>query len=135
MLLKAEILRRQSKHGEGKEEPTQASVDKDTWVDIYPIAFVSDTGPNEFQFEEKHQEILDLTHTFLYATVQLVKSDGSEIDGCSKVARVNLFLHSLFGQLDINLNGRTISDGSGTCPYQDYLKTLLAMEKKLRAHI
>ena len=54
-----------------------------------------------------------------------MKSDGSEIAGGSKVVPVNLFLHSLFGLLDIDLNGRTISDGSSTYPYRAYLETLL----------
>ena len=55
-----------------------------------------------------------------------MKSGGSEIDGGSKVAPVNLFVHSLFGQLDIDLNGRTISNGSSTYPYRAYLETLLS---------
>ena len=30
--------------------PTQASVEKGTWVDVHPIASVLDTGPIEFEF-------------------------------------------------------------------------------------
>ena len=55
-----------------------------------------------------------------------MKSDGSELDGGTKISPVNLFLHSLFGRPDINLNGRTISDGSSTYPYRAYLETLLS---------
>ena len=55
-----------------------------------------------------------------------MKSDQSEIDGGSKVAPMNFFLHFLFGQLEIDLNGRTISDGNSTYPYRTYLKTLLS---------
>ena len=94
--------------------PTQTSVEKGIWVDVHQLAFVSDTGPIEFESEEKQQNFSDLTYTLLCVTVQLVKSDGSEKDGGSKVAPVKLFLHSLFGQLDIDLNGRTISDESCT---------------------
>ena len=64
--------------------------------------------------------------------MQLVKSDGSELHGGTKVGPVNLFLHSLSGQLDITLNGRTISDGSSTCPYQAYLETLLSCGKEAK---
>ena len=60
--------------------PTQTSVEKGTWVHVHPKASVSDTGPIEFEFEGKQQEFLDLAHTLLYVTVQLVKSDGSETD-------------------------------------------------------
>ena len=101
-------------------------MEKGAWVDVHPIASVSDIGPIESEFEGKQQKFLDLAHTFLYVTVQLVKSDGSEIDGGSKVSPMNFFLHSLFGQLDIDLNGRTISDGSSTYPHRAYLKTLLS---------
>ena len=65
--------------------------------------------------------------------VQLVKSDGLEIDGGSKVAPVNLFLHFLFGQLDINWNGRTISDGSSTYPYRGYLETLISYREEAKS--
>ena len=64
-----------------------------------------------------------------------MRSDGSEIDGDSKVAPANLFLHSLFGQLDVNLNGRTISDGSSTYPYQAYLETLSYGEETKSTHL
>ena len=50
-----------------------------------------------------------------------------------KVAPVNLFLHSLFGQLDIDLNGRTISDGSSTYPYRAYLETLLSYGEEAKS--
>ena len=36
--------------------PTQKSVEKGTWVDVHPIASVSDTGPIEFEFEGKQQD-------------------------------------------------------------------------------
>ena len=55
-----------------------------------------------------------------------MQSDGSELDCGAKVDPVNLFFHSLLGQLGISLNGRTISDGSSTFPYRAYLETLLS---------
>ena len=98
--------------------PKQTSVDeKDTWTDVHPIVSVSDTRPIEFEFEGKQQEFFDLAHTLLYLTVQLVKSDGSEMGGGSKVGPVRLFFHSSFRQLYISFNGRTISDGSSTYTY------------------
>ena len=97
------------------------SIEKRTWVEVHPITSVSDTGPIEFEFEGKQREFLDLAHTLLYVTIQLVKSDESELDSGTKVNPVNLFLHLLFGQLDISLNGRTMSDGSSIYSYQSYL--------------
>ena len=103
---------------------TQTRVEKGTWVDVHPIASVLRIGSIQFEFKGKQQQFLDLAHMLLYVTVQLVKSDGSEIDCGSKVGRVNLFLHSLFGQLEISLNGRAISGRSSTYLYEAYLETL-----------
>ena len=33
--------------------PTQTSVEEGTWVDVHPVASVSDSGPVEFEFEGK----------------------------------------------------------------------------------
>ena len=106
--------------------PTQTSVTKGVWVDVHPIASVTESGPIEFEFEGKRQEFLDLAHTLLYVKAQIVKADGSPLTAEEKVGPVNLFLHSLFNQLDISLNGRSISDGTPTYPYRAYLETLLS---------
>ena len=113
--------------------PTQTSVEKGTWVDVHPVASVSDTGPIVFEFEGNKREFLDLAHMLLYVTIQPITSDGSGIDGGSKVAPVKLFLHSLFGQLDIDLNGRAVSDLSSTCPYRVYLETLLSYGEEAKS--
>ena len=117
--------------------PTQTSVDKGTWANVRPKASVSDTRPIEFELEVKEQEFLDLAHTLLYVTIQLVTCEIRWIrnrwSGGSKVAPVNLFLHSLFGQFYIDLNGRTISDGSSTYPYQAYLETLLSYGEETKS--
>ena len=63
-------------------------MEKGTWADVHPIASVSDTGTIEFEFEVKQQEVLDLAHTLLYVTVQLVKSHGSEIDYLDSVTSI-----------------------------------------------
>ena len=101
--------------------------------DVHPITSVSDTGPIESELEGKEQEFLDLAHMFLYVTMQRMKSDGSELDSGAKVGPVNLFLHSLFGQLDISLNGKTISDGSSTYLYQACLETLLSYGEEAKS--
>ena len=106
---------------------------KGTWIDVYPKSSISETGQIQLEFERKQQELLDLSHRLLYVTMQLVKSDGSELDGGTKVGPVNLFHHSLFEQLDITLNVRTLSDGSSTYPYRVYLGTFLSFEDKAKS--
>ena len=59
------------------------------FLDGSRIASISDTGPIEFELEGEQQEFLDVAHTLLYVTIPLVKSDGSELDGGTKVGPVN----------------------------------------------
>ena len=61
-----------------------------------------------------------------------MKSDETEMDVGSKVAPVILFLHSIFGQLDISLNGSLISDWNSTYLYRVYLGTLLSYEEEAK---
>ena len=63
----------------------------------------------------------------LNVTTETVRSDVSEIDSGSKIGSVNLFFQPLFGQLDILLNDRTISDGIVSYLYRAYLESLFEL--------
>ena len=106
--------------------PIQRSVGKGIWVDACPIAFVLDSRQIGFEFEGKQREFLDLAYTLLYVSIQLVKTNGSEINSGNKVVPVNVFLHTSFGQLGITLGVGMILDGSSTYHYRAYLETLLS---------
>ena len=48
--------------------------------------------------------------------------NGADVD----VGPVNLWLHSLFSQVDASLNDRLVIPSMNTCPYRAYLETLLS---------
>ena len=59
---------------------------------------------------------------------KITKKDGeSKLDGNdqSNVAPVNNFLHSLFRQVDVYLNGKQVTPAMGTYAYRSYIETLL----------
>ena len=61
-------------------------------------------------------------------TGKITKKDGtSKLDGNdqSNVAPVNNFLHSLFRQVDVYLNGKQVTPAMGTYAYRSYIETLL----------
>ena len=61
-------------------------------------------------------------------TGKIMKKDGnSKLDGNdqSNVAPVNNFLHSLFRQVDVYLNGKQVTPAMGTYAYRSYIETLL----------
>ena len=61
-------------------------------------------------------------------TGKITKKDGeSKLNGNdqSNVAPVNNFLHSLFRQVDVYLNGKQVTPAMGTYAYRSYIETLL----------
>ena len=56
---------------------------------------------------------------------KITKPNGANLDPDTQVGPVNLFLHSLFSQVDVALNERMISPSTNTYPYHTMLETLL----------
>jgi hypothetical protein len=53
------------------------------------------------------------------------KNRNEDLKQSHLVGSVNLFLHSLFFQVDISLNGKNITTSVNTYPYRCILETLL----------
>ncbi|GFV84592.1 uncharacterized protein F54H12.2 [Trichonephila clavipes] len=104
--------------------PTQTVIERGQWVQFHPIANVSDGGPIEFVISGSGEEYLDLSQTQLYVRAKILRNDGRLITEENKVGPVNLFLHSLFSQVDISLNERIISSSSNTYAYRAIIETL-----------
>jgi hypothetical protein len=57
---------------------------------------------------------------------KITKSNGTNVADTDKVGPVNNFLHSLFSQVDVTLNGTMITNSTNTYPYRAYIETLLS---------
>ena len=107
--------------------PTQASLEKGRWIDYHPLSSVeNDDGPITF-LAAGTEDYVDLSKTILFVEGKVVKSDGTDLGGAtqSNIAPVNDFLHSLFRQVDVYLNGKQVTPAMGTYAYRAYLETLL----------
>ena len=107
--------------------PTQASLEKGRWIDYHPLSSVeNDDGPITF-LAAGTEDYVDLSKTILFVEGKVVKADGTNLGGNeqSNVAPVNNFLHSLFKQVDVYLNGKQVTPAMGTYAYRAYLETLL----------
>ncbi|GFW12201.1 uncharacterized protein F54H12.2 [Trichonephila clavipes] len=94
-------------------------------VKFHPINNVADGGPIEFLIPGSGDAYLDLSHTQLHVRAKIFKSDGKVITNENKVGPVNLFLHSLFSQVDVCLYERTVSSSNNTYHYRAIIETLL----------
>ena len=114
--------------------PTQTAIDSSQWVEHRPLTSLSDSAPIEFVITGSGEEYVDLSETYLQVTARVLKHDGANLvtknaDGTNgndiAVGPVNNWLHSLFSQVDVSLNGRLITSSTNTYPFRAYIETLL----------
>ncbi|GIY45145.1 uncharacterized protein F54H12.2 [Caerostris extrusa] len=103
----------------------QSMTEDGHWVEFHPLSNVFDGGPVEFHISGSGEEYVDLSQTQLYVKAKIVKADGKPLEKDEKIGPVNLFMHSLFSQMDISLNDRLVSNSSNTYSYRSYFETLL----------
>ena len=108
--------------------PTQQSLERGRWIDYAPISSVQNPDSAITFLIAGTDEYIDLSKTILTVTGNIMKKDGKTKltgGGQSNVAPVNNFLHSLFRQVDVYLNGKQVTPAMGTYAYRSYIETLL----------
>jgi hypothetical protein len=106
--------------------PTQTSIQSSTNVDYHPLSSLND-GPNiEFEISGSGGEYLDLSRSYLHVKAKVTQANGADLPNDDDVAPVNNFLHSMFSQVDITLNGTQISSSTNTYAYRAIIETLLS---------
>ena len=76
---------------------------------------------------------IDFANTMLHVKAKVTQANGNDLPADAAVGSVNLFLHSLFSQVDISLNGALITSSTNTYPYRAMLKTLLSYGQDAKA--
>ena len=103
---------------------TQMSIVKGPWVEYHPVSNITDSGPIEFNIAGTAEEYVDLSQTMLHVQAKVVNADGTRLANDAQVGPVNLFLPSLFSQIDVKLNETLVSQPSNTNAYRAYLDVL-----------
>ena len=108
--------------------PTQQSLERGRWIDYAPLSSVQNPDSAITFLIAGTDEYIDLSKTILTVTGKVTLKDGTTKlagGGQSNVAPVNNFLHSLFRQVDVYLNGKQVTPAMGTYAYCSYVETLL----------
>jgi len=106
--------------------PTQTSMEQGSWIEYHPLTTVTDGSPIEFDIGASGEDYVDFANSMLYLRAKVTAADGTDLADDAAVNPVNLFLHSLFSQVDISLNGTLITASTNTYPYRAMLETLLS---------
>ena len=107
--------------------PTQQSLERGRWIDYAPLSSVENPDSAITYLIAGTDEYIDLSKTILTVRGEVTKGDGTTLSGGNQtsVAPVNNFLHSLFKQVDVYLNGKQVTPAMGTYAYRAYIETLL----------
>ncbi|XP_033729791.1 uncharacterized protein F54H12.2-like [Pecten maximus] len=105
--------------------PTQTSVEDGYWHQIGTVTSVNDGGPYVFDVSGAGDDYLDLANTSLYVKAQILNNDSTNLTD-ENVAPVNLWLHSLFGDVSVCLTEKLVSSPNNMYPFRAYLETLLS---------
>ncbi|KAK6175844.1 hypothetical protein SNE40_014224 [Patella caerulea] len=105
---------------------TKVDIESGKWHEYHPISNLDSGAPLEFYLSGSGEEYLDLAQSFFTVRAKILNSDGTNIADDANVGPVNNFLHSLFSQIDLSLNGKRVSQPAAVNPYRCYLENLLS---------
>jgi len=94
-----------------------------------PIASLAEGAPIEFLVKGADQLYLDLNDSFLHLRVKMTKANGTNMDAATGTI-INLPIHSMFREVDVEMNGKSVSEPNNLYPYRAYLETLLIYSKE-----
>ena len=105
---------------------TQTSIEHAQWVEHRPVASIGSGAPIEFLLPGSGDDYLDVANTYLLVRARVTKANGNDIDPNTAVGPVNNWMHSLFSQVDVTLNGTLVTPSTNTYPYRAYIESLLS---------
>ena len=100
--------------------PTQTSMEHGSWVEYHPVTTVTDGSPIEFDVNGSGDDYVDFANMMLHVKAKVAHGNDTDLAADSAVGPVNLFLHSLFSQVDISLNGTLTTSSTNTYPSVSY---------------
>ena len=104
---------------------TQTSIQQTRYVSYYPLSDTKSGSVIEFNIDGQNNEYTDLSKTRLQVKLKVTKSNGDILLPTNNVGPVNNFIHSLFSQIEVSMNGTQVSSPTNTYAYRAYTDSLL----------
>ena len=82
--------------------PTQTSMKQGSWIEYHPLTTVADGSPIELDVGASGEDYIDFANTMLYVKAKITRASGTNLAVDSPIGPSNLFLHSLFSQVDVS---------------------------------
>lgn len=105
--------------------PTQTAVENIYFQDVRPISQISENSPIEFQLSAQNgMDYIDLKRTRIYVKLKVMNADAA-LEAGDIIGPINLFLPSLFNQVDVSMQNKPINSSGAHYPYLSMLSTLI----------
>ncbi|GFQ65920.1 uncharacterized protein F54H12.2 [Trichonephila clavata] len=108
--------------------PTQLAIDSSSFVQIHPLASLSDTAPLEFYISGNGEHYLDLAHSILHLQIKILKKNNSVIGDNDHVAPLSYILNTMWSEFSVFLNDKQIANQSNYS-YRSFFERLLFTSK------
>ncbi|XP_054714664.1 uncharacterized protein F54H12.2-like [Uloborus diversus] len=105
--------------------PIQLAIDRSSFVEIHPVASISDHNNNiEFLLCGLGESYYDPSHIFLYVQAKILKADGTAFQDTDRCGPINYLLNTMFSECHVSLNDRQISSETNYA-YKAYIQSML----------
>lgn len=94
------------------------------YQEVRPISQISGNSPIEFIISGQNgMEYVDLKQNKLYVKVKIAHGNGSNSSSVEYVDPTNLLAGSMFSQVDVPLQGRSVTSTTNHYPYKCMFET------------
>jgi hypothetical protein len=103
------------------------------YITLRPYHNMPDKGPIEFLLKD-NKEYINLEETTVSIKCKIVNADGAVIPSTdateSQYALVNNAMHSLFRDVELQINGKRVEGGDNMYPYKSYISSVFRFSKE-----
>ena len=112
--------------------PIQAAITSQYDQPCGPIGTIQPGAPIEIHIPAIHNGYRDLNNSKLEIKCRIKLADGKDIPEAAPVGPINLLLHSMFKNIEMDICGRRISDASNFYQYRAFFETFLSYTKQVQ---
>ncbi|KAK3106394.1 hypothetical protein FSP39_019074 [Pinctada imbricata] len=91
--------------------PTDTAILVREWIEFRPVNQLGEDAAIEFHVVPQSSGYLDLKQSRLNVKIKITKGDGSAVTEADVVAPINLLLHSLFSQVECQMQQNPFPNG------------------------
>ena len=95
------------------------------WIECRPVNQITEDGSIDIHVKASGSQYLDLQRSRLYVKAKIVKEDGGNLVTADVVTPVNLWLQSLWNQMDVFLQQKLVSSSGTNYAYKALMDVLL----------